>query len=107
MNANWYSEVPVVTRTYMTMAFMTTLACSLDIITPLSLYLNTNLIYTKYQVQHSQPPPAATVRSCANCSLRSSPTTGVAPRDEFLVFRELRDRLSVPSILPVPLRSVA
>ena len=51
MNANWYSEVPVVTRTYMTMAFMTTLACSLDIITPLSLYLNTNLIYTKYQVQ--------------------------------------------------------
>ena len=51
MNANWYSEVPVVTRTYMTMAFMTTLACSLDIITPLSLYLNTNLIYTKYQVR--------------------------------------------------------
>jgi hypothetical protein len=50
MNANWYSEVPVVTRTYMTMAFMTTLACSLDIITPLSLYLNTNLIYSKYQV---------------------------------------------------------
>lgn len=49
MNANWYADVPVVTRTYMTMAFMTTLACSLDIITPLSLYLNTNLIYSKYQ----------------------------------------------------------
>ena len=50
MNANWYADVPVVTRTYMTMAFMTTLACSLEIITPLSLYLNTNLIYSKYQV---------------------------------------------------------
>ena len=34
----------------MTMAFMTTLACSLDVITPLTLYLNTHLIYTKYQV---------------------------------------------------------
>ena len=51
MNANWYADVPVVTRTYMTMAFMTTLACSLDIITPLSLYLNTNLIYSKYQAR--------------------------------------------------------
>ena len=50
MNANWYADVPVVTRTYMTMAFMTTLACTLEIITPLSLYLNTNLIYSKYQV---------------------------------------------------------
>lgn len=69
MNANWYSEVPVVTRTYMTMAFMTTLACSLDIITPLSLYLNTNLIYTKYQVQHMPATgscPAARAPTYAN-----------------------------------------
>jgi hypothetical protein len=77
MNANWYSEVPVVTRTYMTMAFMTTLACSLDIITPLSLYLNTNLIYSKYQVQHlptarSCPVTAASARrTYANRSSRS------------------------------------
>lgn len=33
--------------------------------------------------------------------------TGVAARDEFLVLRQLRHRLSFSSLLPLPLRSVA
>jgi Derlin-2/3 len=61
----WYFNVPVVTRTYMTMAFMTTLACSLDIITPLTLYLNTHLIYTKYQVMPDAAPSCPALRARA------------------------------------------
>ena len=68
----WYKNVPVVTRTYMTLAFVTTLACTLDIISPLSLYLNTNLIYTKYQVRTSFPVPPARPASRANPPSRRS-----------------------------------
>lgn len=46
----WYREIPVVTRTYITLAGLTTVACSFEVITPLSLYLNTKLIWEKGQV---------------------------------------------------------
>lgn len=46
----WYREVPVVTRAYITLALLTTVACTFEVITPLSLYLNMNLIWNKKQV---------------------------------------------------------
>eukprot|EP01113_Clastostelium_recurvatum_P031581 TRINITY_DN3954_c0_g1_i3.p1 TRINITY_DN3954_c0_g1~~TRINITY_DN3954_c0_g1_i3.p1 ORF type:complete len:239 (-),score=27.21 TRINITY_DN3954_c0_g1_i3:77-793(-) len=44
---DWYRQMPVVTRTFMTGAVLTTLAVYLDIVHPLELYLNPNLIFHK------------------------------------------------------------
>jgi len=43
-------DVPPITRTYMTGAFLTTTACALDLISPFSLYLNFRMIIYKMQV---------------------------------------------------------
>lgn len=45
-----YRETPIITRTYTTLALITTIACTLDIVNPLNLYLNTTLIVEKLQV---------------------------------------------------------
>jgi Derlin-2/3 len=42
-------EIPVISRVYLTGAFLTTAACAVDIVTPFSLYFNWDLI-----VQHGQ-----------------------------------------------------
>jgi len=44
-----FREIPIVTRTYMIGAFITTAACALDLISPFSLYLNYSLVFQKYQ----------------------------------------------------------
>jgi len=41
----WYMDIPVVSRLYLTGAFLTTAACAVDIITPFSLYFNWSLVY--------------------------------------------------------------
>lgn len=46
----WYMEIPVISRLYMTSAFLTTAACAIDIISPFSLYFNFNLIFVQGQV---------------------------------------------------------
>lgn len=46
----WYMEIPVISRLYMTSAFLTTAACAIDIISPFSLYFNFNLIFIEGQV---------------------------------------------------------
>lgn len=46
----WYLEIPIVSRTYLTGAFLTTAACAIDVISPFSLYYNANLIFIKGQV---------------------------------------------------------
>lgn len=41
---NAYFEMPVVTRSYATACFLTTLACQLEVVSPLHLYFNAKLI---------------------------------------------------------------
>lgn len=53
MNADpwtWYSEIPIVSRVYLTASFITTAACALDVISPFSLYFNFGLIVYKGQL---------------------------------------------------------
>ena len=46
----WYLEVPVVTRFYMTSSVLTTAACSLELLSPFSLYFNFHLVFMKLQL---------------------------------------------------------
>lgn len=43
-------EIPVISRLYLTGAFLTTAACAVDIITPFSLYFNWDLVFSQGQV---------------------------------------------------------
>jgi len=45
----WYLEIPIVTRCYLTASVLTTAACYFDIVSPFSLYLNYRLIFEKYE----------------------------------------------------------
>ena len=47
---SWYTEIPVVSRVYLTASFVTTAACALDLVSPFSLYYNFGLIFHKGQV---------------------------------------------------------
>eukprot|EP00164_Ancoracysta_twista_P001070 GFYU01001397.1.p1 GENE.GFYU01001397.1~~GFYU01001397.1.p1 ORF type:complete len:261 (-),score=36.40 GFYU01001397.1:221-1003(-) len=40
----WFRQVPVVTRTYLVISFLTTIACALDLVSPFTLYFNWKLI---------------------------------------------------------------
>jgi Derlin-2/3 len=51
MLEQWYREMPIVTRTYLTLALLTSAACHFDFISPLHLYFNPNAITQKYQVR--------------------------------------------------------
>ncbi|KAJ0395721.1 hypothetical protein P43SY_006369 [Pythium insidiosum] len=46
----WYHEIPIVSRLFLTGAVLTTTACALDLVSPFSLYFNFNLIFLKGQV---------------------------------------------------------
>lgn len=46
---SWYREMPPVSRVYLTLAFGTTAACALEVLSPFSLYYNYNLIFQKGQ----------------------------------------------------------
>ncbi|CAI5727433.1 unnamed protein product [Peronospora effusa] len=46
----WYHDIPIVSRLYLTGSFLTTTACALDLVSPFSLYFNFNLIFLKGQV---------------------------------------------------------
>lgn len=47
---SWYMEIPVVSRVYLTGAFLTTAMCALDIISPFYLYFNWDLVVTHGQL---------------------------------------------------------
>lgn len=47
---SWYMEIPVISRVYLTSAFLTTAACAIDIVSPFSLYYNFDLIFLQGQV---------------------------------------------------------
>ncbi|XP_073154927.1 derlin-2.2 [Henckelia pumila] len=46
----WYKQMPIITRSYLTAAIVTTIGCSLDIISPYDLYLNPKLVVKHYQI---------------------------------------------------------
>ncbi|CAA7394424.1 unnamed protein product [Spirodela intermedia] len=46
----WYKQMPIITRSYLTAAFVTTAACTLEIISPYSLYLNPKLVVRRYEI---------------------------------------------------------
>ena len=43
-------KIPVVSRLYLTGAFLTTAACAVDLISPFTLYFNWNLVYNEGQI---------------------------------------------------------
>jgi Derlin-2/3 len=43
-------EIPVVSRVYLTGAFLTTAGCAVDLISPFSLYFNWDLIFSQGQI---------------------------------------------------------
>ncbi|CAL5412002.1 unnamed protein product [Camellia sinensis] len=45
----WYKQMPIITRSYLTAAIVTTIGCSLDIISPHNLYLHPKLVVKHYQ----------------------------------------------------------
>eukprot|EP01098_Paradermamoeba_levis_P007141 TRINITY_DN2962_c0_g1_i3.p1 TRINITY_DN2962_c0_g1~~TRINITY_DN2962_c0_g1_i3.p1 ORF type:complete len:209 (+),score=32.40 TRINITY_DN2962_c0_g1_i3:77-628(+) len=47
---NWYRTLPIITKCYMTGCVLTTLAVHLELISPLSLYLNFHVIFKHYQL---------------------------------------------------------
>jgi Derlin-2/3 len=53
----WYRQMPVVTRSYLTLSFLTTAGCALELISPFSVYYNSHLIFHKYQLWHGLPTP--------------------------------------------------
>jgi len=46
----WYKQMPIITRSYLTLAFVTTALCALEIISPFSVYFNARLIFRKFQL---------------------------------------------------------
>ncbi|GBF90363.1 der1-like family protein [Raphidocelis subcapitata] len=46
----WYMSLPIITRYYVTLSFLTTAGCALEIITPFNVYYNTSLIFRKGEV---------------------------------------------------------
>lgn len=46
----WYRDIPIVSRTYFTLCFLSTTACALDLISPLTLYYDYQLVFQKGQV---------------------------------------------------------
>lgn len=46
---SWYYEIPIISRFYLTAAFAVTTACFLDVVSPLALYYNYDLILSKGQ----------------------------------------------------------
>ncbi|XP_068638857.1 derlin-2.1 [Aristolochia californica] len=45
----WYKQMPVITRSYLTAAIITTVGCSLEIISPYHLYLNPKRVVQHYE----------------------------------------------------------
>jgi len=46
----WYKQLPPVTRVYVSLCFVTTAACALELITPFHIYFNTYFIFRKLEL---------------------------------------------------------
>jgi len=47
---SWYTEIPPISRLYLTGAFLTTAACAVDIVSPFTLYFNYDLVFSQGQI---------------------------------------------------------
>jgi Derlin-2/3 len=45
----WFLDIPVVSRVYLSAALATSAACFMDVVSPLTLYFNLDLIWSKGQ----------------------------------------------------------
>jgi Derlin-2/3 len=50
VSQEWFFAVPPITRSYVTGAIVVTASCSLDLVSPFSLYFNLRLVMVKLQV---------------------------------------------------------
>ena len=50
LSQDWFFEVPVITRSYVAIAILVTASCSLELVSPFSLYFNLKLIMFKLQL---------------------------------------------------------
>lgn len=66
----WFKTMPNVTKFYMTFSFLTALLCAFDVLSPLQLYLNADLILRNMEVRLLPRFPAGG-RSC--CSSNGPP----------------------------------
>jgi Derlin-2/3 len=46
---DWYKQMPIITRSYLTLSVLTTAGCALEVITAHDVYLNSTLVIKKYQ----------------------------------------------------------
>ena len=46
----WYQQMPIITRSYLIAAVLTTVGCTLEIILPYHLYLNPKLVVQHYRI---------------------------------------------------------
>ncbi|KAG0624832.1 hypothetical protein M758_2G007400 [Ceratodon purpureus] len=47
---DWYKQMPIITRSYLTLSALTTAGCALEVITPFDVYLNSKLIIKDFEV---------------------------------------------------------
>jgi hypothetical protein len=92
----WYNEIPVVSRLYLTGSFLTTAACALDLVSPFSLYFNFKLIFYKGQVGS-----ICELCDCQVLVVIASRNAGVASPDELSIFWDLQPRLPLPHVFLV------
>jgi hypothetical protein len=52
---DFFKNIPPITRAYMTACFLTTLAVHLELVSPLALYFNWDLIYNELEVRITSP----------------------------------------------------
>eukprot|EP00300_Choanocystis_sp_HF-7_P017739 c19819_g1_i1.p1 GENE.c19819_g1_i1~~c19819_g1_i1.p1 ORF type:complete len:204 (-),score=37.29 c19819_g1_i1:104-715(-) len=50
MLSSWFKEIPVVTRTYLTLSVITTTAAAMDLVSPFHLYLNFQLVFRRFEL---------------------------------------------------------
>jgi Derlin-2/3 len=47
---DWYRQMPIITRSYLTLSVLTTAGCALEVITPYSVYLNPDRVVKHWEV---------------------------------------------------------
>jgi hypothetical protein len=99
----WYYEIPVVSRLYLTGSFLTTTACALDLVSPFSLYFNFNLIFFKGQVREvvGRVFFGSVLIECCPLRVDVRFATGVEAGDQLHVLRPLQSGLPIPHVLRV------
>lgn len=46
---DWYKQMPVITRSYLTLSILTTVGCALEVISPYHIYLNSDKVIRHFQ----------------------------------------------------------